>query len=735
MKNIHATTRGLTSNKSNDGGFPAGVLSKPRRSICDEFLIWTTSQFRHPYENQGFEPDSKVGDELTNRPPANRAGALRKADATLLTLLQSSPQKALLQAEAELKHDPRDPLRHLVRAEATRRSGDIEGAIRLARNSQHELPGYPPLALEEARALKAIGESEAACRVLEGVLSEHPEFAPGWRALSDLRAESGDHDGAQKAADQIQSSKSGPPELTQAGDLLQRGKLGEAEFVLRRYVHDNPTDVSGIRLLADLGNRLGVAEDARKLLERCLELAPDFHMARHDYANSLIKLQAYDQAGQEIQRLKTAEPENQAHLVLEALLCVRTGRYDDAISTYRTILKTFPKQAKLWLSLGHALKTIGQADNAVEAYRQAIMAQPDLGEAYWSLANLKTFEFQPDDISAMQKELSRGTLSHADRYHMSFALGKALEDARDFEGAFDAYKQGNAWRRKGIRYDADLNARNLADQKAFFTQAFFQDRADWGHPSDEPIFIVGLPRSGSTLLEQILASHSKVEGTFELPDILSIARRLSGKRNPEDPSRYPQMLADLSRDEVYALGAEYLERTGVHRTGLPHFIDKMPNNFAHIGLIHLILPNARIVDARRYPLACGFSNFKQLFARGQNFTYDLEEIGRYYRDYVGVMRVWDDVAPGLVKRMIYEDLVASPEDQVASLLSHCGLAFEPACLAFHETDRAVRTASSEQVRQPLYTTSIDQWRNFEPYLQPLSNVLNPLLQPQDAWKE
>ncbi|KCZ53234.1 hypothetical protein HY29_17295 [Hyphomonas beringensis] len=658
----------------------------------------------------------------------------RKSDAALLTLLQTAPAQALAQAEQELKRDPTDPLRHLVRAEATRKTGNLTEALRLVRESQERLAGYPPLALEEARVLKARNDLSGARRVLEILQTEHSDFSPGWRALSDLRAEMGDHEGARAAAARIAATGQPVQELAIATDLLQRGKLGEAEYVLRRYVHDNPMDVSGIRLLADLGNRLGMAQDACKLLERCLELAPDFHMARHDYANALIKLQEYDRVRAEVERLKAAEPENQAHRVLEALLYVRLGQYPESISVYKSILKIFPQQAKLWLSMGHALKTIGQQEEAIDAYRHAAEAQPELGEAYWSLANLKTFKFSDADITAMQQQLASGTLAHADRYHMSFALGKALEDRKDFDGAFDAYDQGNIWRRKGIRYDAHRNTSELDAQKAFFTRDFFTQRADWGHPSDEPIFIVGLPRSGSTLLEQILASHSKVEGTFELPDILSIVQRLSGRRRPADPSEYPAILGRMDRKEIYALGEEYLERTRIHRTGLPHFIDKMPNNFAHTGFIHLILPNAKIVDARRHPLACCFSNYKQLFARGQNFTYNLDEVARYYLDYVGIMKLWDDTIPGLVTRVIYEDMVADAETQVRRLLNQCNLAFEPACLSFHETDRAVRTASSEQVRQPIYTSALEQWRNFEGHLQPLHTTLHALLQPEDSWK-
>ena len=314
-----------------------------------------------------------------------------------------------------------------------------------------------------------------------------------------------------------------------------------------------------------------------------------------------------------------------------------------------------------------------------------------------------------------------------DLYHLCFTLGKALEDRQQFDEAFKVYRLANKVRRKTVNWDADDHHRNMNRLAAFFNQQFFEERKNWGCMDGSPIFVVGLPRAGSTLLEQILASHSQVEGTMELPDIISIARRLGGKKNRADESRYPEVVAELSREELMKLGEEYLKRTEIHRSGSPHFIDKMPNNFSHIGLIHSILPNAKIIDARRHPLGGCFSGFKQLFARGQNYTYKLDEIGRYYRDYVELMDHWDRVLPGRVLRMQYEDVVGDTENEVRRLLDYCGLEFESECLRFYESDRAVRTPSSEQVRQPIYSGAAEQWMNYEAYLGPLVEALGPVM--------
>jgi tetratricopeptide (TPR) repeat protein len=371
---------------------------------------------------------------------------------------------------------------------------------------------------------------------------------------------------------------------------------------------------------------------------------------------------------------------------------------------------------------------VGRQADSVAAYRKALDLAPTLGEVWWSLANLKTVRFTDADLAAMTAALETPDLSDDDRLHLRYALGKAHEDAKLWDVAFEHYAAGAAIRRKQLDYDPEENASDTARTKAVFTPALLAARAGQGCLAPDPIFIVGLPRSGSTLVEQILASHSMVEGTMELPDLIVMARRLGGKTATRAESTYPESLAELSPDDLKALGEEFLERTRIQRkTDKPFFIDKMPNNFAHAGLIHLILPNAKIIDARRHPLGCCFSGFKQHFARGQGFSYDLTDIGRYYADYVELMAHFDAVLPGRAHRVIYEAMIADPEREIRALLDHCGLPFEPACLSPHENDRAVRTASSEQVRRPIFKDAVEHWQKFESHLDPLKQALGPVL--------
>ncbi len=329
----------------------------------------------------------------------------------------------------------------------------------------------------------------------------------------------------------------------------------------------------------------------------------------------------------------------------------------------------------------------------------------------------------------MQEQLRRPDLSEEDRFHFHFSLGKAFEDAREYTKSFQHYEQGNAIRRAMIHYDADENSQQMHRSKELLTREFFATRENWGSPAPDPIFIVGLPRAGSTLLEQILSSHPLVEGTMELPDIIDMARSLGGGRARGAASKYPEILAEMSADELRALGEQYIANTRIQRkSDAPFFIDKMPNNFAHIGLIQLILPRAKIIDARRHPMGCCFSGFKQHFARGQHFTYGLDDIGRYYRDYVELMAHVDVALPGRVHRVIYETMVDDTETEVRRLLDYCGLPFDQRCLRFYENERAVRTASSEQVRQPIYRDGVDHWQHYEPWLEPLKRALGPVLE-------
>lgn len=521
------------------------------------------------------------------------------------------------------------------------------------------------------------------------------------------------------------------PLVIKAAAAMHRGEIGVAERLLRERLRAVPVDVAAIRMLAEVAGRIGRYSDAEKLLARALELAPDFDAARANYVTVLHRQSKFAAAHAEADRLIARNPDDVGHLAVKAAVQVRTGDYDAAITAYEAILASHPDQARLWVSYGHVLKTVGRRADSVTAYRRAIALAGVLGDAWWSLANLKTERLDDDDIALMQAALPQADRNE-DRYHLHFALGKAFEDQREWAASFDHYAQGNALRRAELPYDPAQSTAHLAASRRLMTEAVFASRAGLGDPAPDPIFVVGLPRSGSTLVEQILASHSQVEGTMELPDIGSIAADLSGRHAPDRDLDQPQAsylegLLALDGYALAALGRRYLEGTRIQRKKpLPHFVDKMPNNFAHIGLIHLILPNAKIVDARRGAMATGFSAFKQHFARGQGFTYDLGELGRYYREYVELMRHYDAVLPGRIHRVDHEALVADPQTEIARLLAHCGLAFEDGCLNFHANDRSVRTASSEQVRRPLSAEGIDQWRHYAAWLGPLADALGDL---------
>lgn len=519
----------------------------------------------------------------------------------------------------------------------------------------------------------------------------------------------------------------GHPELIEAASHVLAGAYGKAEPLCRAVLRRHPLDVNAMRLLAEIGMEVGRLEDAEALLVRALELAPDFRLARGSYANVLGRRGKFEAALTELNALLAAEPDQPGYLILKANTLVRIGDHETAIAIYREVLARLPATAGVQMSLGHSLKTVGHPDEAIAAYNVARSLREDLGDAYWSLANLKTFRFSDDDLDTMRAVAGRETIGREDYFHLAFALGKALEDRGEFEESFTWYRRGNAIKRRLIAYSADDNHSDVARISGYFSKDVFEARRNAGSEDRAPIFIVGLPRAGSTLLEQILASHSAVEGTQELPEIISIARRIADRKRTDDPSSYPGGLTLLSDADLTKLGEEYIERTRIHRTGAPFFIDKMPNNFAHIGLIRLILPNATLIDARRHPVACCFSGYKQLFAKGQNFTYNLTDIGRYYADYVRLMRHWQEVLPGHVLRVQYEDIVADTEAQVRRLLDHCGLPFEDNCLRFYENRRAVKTASSEQVRQPIFTSGLDQWENFEPWLSPLKAALGETL--------
>jgi tetratricopeptide (TPR) repeat protein len=518
------------------------------------------------------------------------------------------------------------------------------------------------------------------------------------------------------------------PALLRAGQALVDNDLPTAEAALRPYLKQRPTDVRAIRMMAELAARVGRLADAENLLRRAIELAPAFTAARSNLAMVLYRQNRSLDAIAELEEIgREDEIADISNAGLKAAAMSRVGRLEEARHLYGLVLASRPKEAKLWMSYGHILKTVGEQAESVAAYRRAIELRPTLGEGWWSLANLKTVKFSEADIAAMEAALADKGLGDEDRFHMHFALGKALEDAGKAEPSFTHYAAGNHLRHAELHYDPGEVSDHVERARGVYTAEFFAARSGWGCQATDPIFIIGMPRAGSTLVEQILSSHSAVEGTAELPDLPAIARRLTGKRG--ENRDYAEAVGALSEVDCRAMGEEYLERASVQRfTDKPMFIDKLPNNWPHVGLIRLILPNAKVIDVRRHPLACGFSNFKQHFARGQVWSYDLAEIGAYYRDYVTLMRHFDAALPGFVHRVIHEELVEDPETQIRRLLDALGLPFEAACLSFYENPRAVRTASSEQVRRPISREGLEGWKPFEPWLAPLKEALGPLLQ-------
>ena len=655
-------------------------------------------------------------------------GSLEQALAHAGRLLATDPALAAVQASEILKVVRDHPQATLLLGASHAARGDSKGAVQILAPLAAAHPNWAKVHLELGLALGRAGRGEQAVAALQRAVSLNPELPSAWRALGDHRAAMGDGAGADAAyANHIRYSTRDPALLTAATALCEN-RIPEAEALLRAHLLRAPTDVAAIRMLAEVAARLGRHEDAETLLARCLELAPSFHAARQNYALVLYRGNKPEQALVELEALMAVDAANPSYRNLKAVILGRIGDYEPAMALFAGLIEEYPGNAKIWLSYGHTLKTAGKQEPAIAAYRKCIALDPCFGEAYWSLANLKTFRFTADDVAAMRQQLERTGLDLAHRYHFEFSLGKALEDERDYAASFAHYERGNTLRLDTVPYSHALTSNRLRRAREIFTREFYAQRAGYGASAADPIFIVGLPRSGSTLLEQILSSHSAVEGTMELPEIISMTRGLRRQAGPGPNATYYDALATLDADAVRVLGEQYIERTRIQRkTAAPMFIDKMPNNFVHVGLIHLALPNARIIDARRHPLACCFSCFKQHFARGQNFTYSLQDIGRYYADYVELMAHFDAVLPGRVHRVIYETLVDDTEAEVRRLLEYCGLPFEEGCLRFFENDRPVRTASSEQVRKPIYRDGIDHWRHYEPWLQPLKTALGPVL--------
>jgi tetratricopeptide (TPR) repeat protein len=643
-------------------------------------------------------------------------------------LLESSPVLAAEQASEILKAVPAYPPAMLLLGVARRAGGDSAAALAVLGPLAAMHPQWALAHYELALALSALDRSAASIAALQQAVTLKPDMTDAWRALGDELLNAGDAAGADSAYARSIKASTKDERLLSAAAALCENNIPQAEALLRAHLQKHPTDVAALRMLAEVAARLRRYTDAETLLSRCLELAPSFTAARHQHAIILHRQNKPAAALHAVDGLLEKDPRNPGYNNLKAAILARIGELQDSIEIYQGVLAEYPAQPKIWLSYGHALKTNGREPDSIDAYKKSIALQPSLGEAYWSLANLKTARFNQSELEAMRRQLQRADLAMDDRLHLHFAIGKALEDDGEYADSFENYALGNQLRRGQMGYQADEMSAHVARIKSLFDARFFADRKQYGATAPDPIFIVGLPRAGSTLLEQILSSHSQVEGTMELPDIAGIARSLFDRGKKSQVSGYSAVLATLDADQCRELGERYLSQTRIQRkTAAPFFIDKMPNNFAHIDLIQLALPHAKIIDARRHPLGCCFSGFKQHFARGQGFTYSLEDIGRYYRDYVELMAFFDQVLPGRVHRVIYETIVDDTEGEVRRLLDYCGLPFEDDCLRFYENERDVRTASSQQVRKPIFREGVDHWRHYEPWLDPLKKSLGSVL--------
>jgi predicted Zn-dependent protease len=642
-------------------------------------------------------------------------GSLDVALAHASRLLRGDPKLAAQQACEILKVVPQHPEAMLLLGVASRTAGDFDVALRTLERLVATQPNWAVPCYELGVTLGEVGRPDAGIVALRRALRLKPDLTDAWRELATQLTVTGDSEGAERAHAHYIRASNRSPQLMAAAAALCENQLPQAERLLRDQLKKTPNDVAAIRMFAEVAGRLRRYHDAENLLVRCLELAPEFNGARYNYAMVLYRLNQPVAALRQIDILMTSEPRNSGYRNLRAVVLANIGSYQESLEIYADVLAKHPDQARIWLSYGHALATAGRTAEGIAAYRRAIELVPTLGEAYYSLANLKTFRFDAGDLQAMREQLQGAASNEEDRIHFHFAIAKALEDAASYAESFEHYAKANALRAPRVGYDPDATSDQVRRAKALFTSDFFAQRTGYGTPRADPIFIVGLPRAGSTLLEQILASHSQVEGTMELPDIMAMAAKFAS---------YPGALANLTAQECRALGEQYLAQTRIQRkTDKPFFIDKMPNNFLHIGLIRLALPNARIIDARRHPMACCFSGFKQNFAQGQRYTYSLTDIGRFYRDYVELMAHFDSVLPGGIHRVIHERLIDDTEREVRRLLEFCQLPFEPATLSFYNNERAVRTVSAQQVRRPISREGIDHWRHYEQWLEPLRSTL------------
>lgn len=631
--------------------------------------------------------------------------------------------EALEDLDRLLDSHPDDVDSIYMSAVCRRYKGEFEKALRLLAKAKLLSPENGRIYQEEGHVFRDSGFHDNALIAYGRACRFNPALVSSWQSQAKIYNDKGMPHARDQAQTQIKRLTKLAPQLVAVTDLIAQGKLIKAEHLCRHYMQKVPRDVEGMRLLANIGLRLGVLDDAEFLLESAVMIEPENVQIHIDYIQALRKRQKFSQALDQAKLLLERSETNPQFQSLFAIECMQNGDYPTALEMFEKVLNSLPNDPITLTSRGHVLKTTGNYSSAVSSYHQAVENNTEHGEAWYSLSNLKVYSFNEQEIEIMKSQIEKVTLSHMDRVYLLFALGKAFEDRKEFDRSFSYYEEGNSLKKAQSRYNAENISAEFSAQKKLCTPYFFSSRSDGGHPATDPIFIVGLPRAGSTLLEQILSSHPQVDGTFELPNILSLSQQLRRRGRESKTLDYWQILDQLSNTELATFGKNYIADTLLHRKGAKFFIDKMPNNFRHIGLIQLILPNAKIIDARRHPMACCFSGYKQLFAEGQEFSYSLVDIGTYYRDYLDLMGHWHRVLPGKILKVQYEEVVSDLDGQVRRLLEHCGLPFDERCLNFHATNRSVRTPSSEQVRQPIYDTGLESWRPFDNFLGPLKNAL------------
>lgn len=649
----------------------------------------------------------------------------------VIVLLKSGAlDEAELLCRSRLSEDSRDVNFLSLLGSILLRKNDFEGAEKTLRTVIEISPGYPNVQEDLGTVLLNIGQPEEALTYLQKAIEDNPKNAGAFFKLGGALKSLGRDQAGDAALSYAANLSPLQANLEKATKLFAEGRYRDSESAAKAVIAENPRDVNAGLLLGRIAIHARAFGDAEKLLRKVVQIAPRFILAWHELSVSLKEQHKDGDAVDALEQALEMESENSlSHYYYGAALAM-AGRTEDAVRAYSRSVEIDPQQTGALVGLGHVLKTLGDQEGGIDAYRAAIELRPNLGEIYFSLSNLKTFRFTQNEIQDMEERLSQPSLSSASVVHFAFSLGKAFEDNKDYDRAFRYYTQANEENRKSINYDPVQTEIAHTKIKETFNSGFFRrvEESTMGVEDPSPIFIVGLPRSGSTLLEQILASHSLVDGTSELPD-LGIASQLIS--NKQKGRVFPGGILEMSDGEITHLGQQYLKRTQRHRRGAPYFTDKMPNNFAHVGLLQAILPNAKIIDARRHPLDSCVGCFKQHFAKGQTFTYDLFELGEFYLEYDKLMQHWDQCLPGKVLRVQYEDVVVDLETQVRRILEYCNLPFEQGCVNFHETKRSVRTASSEQVRQPIYSQSMNTWKRFDKHIEPLKEILEPLLDSHD----